>query len=60
MEFLDITSLILIKYYHQEAKATALCKSTNGPAEQPADYPPNADGLGYVCRTVPELTVWVY
>jgi len=29
----------------------------DGPAGQPADNPPNSDGLGVYHRTVPELKV---
>ena len=58
-ELLHVTYLILIKYNHQTAKARALYKSTDGPAGQPADYQPNSDRLGDVCRTVPESTVRV-
>jgi hypothetical protein len=54
---LDVEQAVLIKYYYQTAKAKALYESTDGPAGQPADKPPNSYGLGDFHRTVPELTV---
>jgi len=52
--------VILIRYYHQTAKTTALYESTNGPAGWPADNPPKSDGFGYLHWTVSELTVRVF
>jgi hypothetical protein len=51
--------LILIMFNYPTAKTRTLYKSTDGPAGQPADNPPNPDGLGDLHRTVPELTVRV-
>jgi len=42
------------------SQARALYQSTDGPAGQPADYPPNFDWLGDVHYTAPELTVRVH
>ena len=57
---LDVENVILITYYYYTAKTRALYESTNGPAAQPADNPPNSDGLWDAHWTVPELIVRVY
>ena len=57
---LDVENMILIRYYYETAKTRALYESTDGPAGQPVDNPPNPDRLGDVHRTVPELMVRVY
>jgi len=56
---LAVKYLILIMFNYPTAKPRTLYKSTDGPAGQPADNPPNPDGLGHLHRTVPELTVRV-
>jgi len=43
---LDVEYMILVSYCYQDTKATALYESTDGPAGQPADNPPNSYGLG--------------
>ena len=57
---LAVEYLISIIYNYQTTKTRSLYKSTDEPAGQPADNPPNSDGLGDVHRTMPELTVPVY
>jgi len=57
---LDVENMILIRYYYETAKTRALYESTDGPAGQPVDNPPNPDRLGDVHQTVPELMVRVY
>jgi len=52
--------VILVRYYHQTAKASALYESTDGPAARPANNPPNSDLLEDWHRSVPALMVWVY
>jgi len=42
---LDVENAILIRYYYYTAKTKALYESADGPAGQPADNPPNSDGL---------------
>jgi len=51
---------LLIIYYYPTAKTGTLYKSTDGPAGQPTDNPPNSDWLSDFHRTVPELTFRVY
>ena len=57
---LDVENAILIRYYYYKARTRALYESTDGPAGQPADNPPNSDRLWDVHRTVPELMVPVH
>jgi len=56
---LAVKYLILIMFNYPTAETRTLYKSTDGPAGQPADNPPNPDWLGDLHRTVPELTVRV-
>jgi len=56
---LDVKRVILIKYNHQTAKAGALYESTDGPARQPTDNPPNSDWLVNLPQTVPGKTIRV-
>jgi len=56
---LDVENAILIRYYYCTAKTRALYESTDGPAGQPADYPPNSNGLRDVHRTVAKMTARV-
>ena len=57
---LAVEYLILVMYNYLTAKTRTLYKSTDGPAGQPADNPPNSDGWGVLHRTLPELLVRVY
>jgi hypothetical protein len=41
--FLDVNWVILIHYSSQTATPSALFESTDGPAEQPTDNPPNSN-----------------
>jgi hypothetical protein len=56
---LAVKYLILIMLNYPTAKTGKLSRLTDGPAGQPADNPPNSDGLGYLHRTVSKLTVQV-
>jgi hypothetical protein len=58
--FLDVNWVILIQDSSQTATASALFESTNGPAEQPTDNPPNANWVDNVNWTVLEVTFPMY
>jgi hypothetical protein len=57
---LDVESTILIGYNDQATKISGLYESKDGPAEQPAENLPNADGMGDFDRILFELIVLVY
>jgi len=57
---LAVENLILVIYNYPTTKTRTLYKSKDGAAGQPADNPPNSDGLGDFHRTVPKLMVQVY
>jgi len=52
--------VIWIRYTYGTAKTKALKESTDVPAGQPADDPPNSDRFWEIHLTVPEWTVRVY
>jgi len=57
---LVVENVILIRYYSHTPNARALIESMDGPAGQPADNPPDSDGLAVYHRTVPKFTVQVF
>jgi hypothetical protein len=57
---LHVSWAILFKYSSRTVKARAVYESTDGPAGQPADNPPNWNRLAAVHWTIPKLTVRVY
>jgi len=57
---LAVECLILLIFNYPPAKTRTLYISTDGPAGQPADNPPNSDGMGDSHWTVPEFVVRVY